>query len=151
MAYIINGRGDLDAAPKDVRDRFLSRLASTINKYTWDGSDWNLTQDESSIQRFGFTADDFPNAPVPEKPNYDPDERELKQRSAQIRQERDDLLVMRVDPIVSNPLRYEDLTETEKQEIRDYRTALLDVPQQTGFPNDVDWPAVPSALQVEES
>ena len=132
-----------------MRDRFLSRLASTINKYKWDGSDWNLTQDESSIQRFGFTADDFPNAPIPEKPNYDPDERELEQRAAQIRQERNDLLIAQVDPIVSNPLRFEDLTETEKQEIRDYRTALLNVPQQTGFPDDVDWPAVPAIIAEE--
>src|SRR6056297_2988842 len=75
-SMIINTRKDLDAAPDDVREQFLNRLASTINKHVWDGSEWVLKQDETSIARFGFTAADFPEAPVPEVPGYNPDKQE---------------------------------------------------------------------------
>ena len=40
-----------------------------------------------------------------------------------------------VDPVVTNPLRWEELSEEEQTEIKNYRQYLLDVPQQTDFPN----------------
>jgi len=89
---IINTRKDLDAAPDDVREQFLNRLASTINKHVWDGSEWVLQQDETSIARFGFTAVDFPDAPVPEVPDYNPDDRALEQEASEVRSQRDALL-----------------------------------------------------------
>ena len=75
---IINNRKDLDAAPDDVRDRFLASLAGSINKYVWDGSDWVLEQNTTEIERFDFTLDDFPDAPVPPEPDYNPDEKEVQ-------------------------------------------------------------------------
>lgn len=45
-----------------------------------------------------------------------------------IRSQRDLLLITEVDPIVSNPLRWESLTAEKQQEWRDYRQALLDLP-----------------------
>lgn len=57
------------------------------------------------------------------------------------RHRRDKYLGMYVDTI--NPIRWETLTEQEKQEIKDYRQALLNVPQQSGFPTDIDWPVPP--------
>ena len=50
-----------------------------------------------------------------------------------------------------NPLFWEDLTEEQMQALREYRRALLDVPQQEGFPwdgdlNAVPWPEKPSFL-----
>jgi hypothetical protein len=65
------------------------------------------------------------------------------EKAAGVRAERDDLLLHVVDPMVSNPLRWEELSESEQQAWRDYRTALLNVPQQAGFPNSVTWPTAP--------
>lgn len=76
---IINNRKDLDAAPDDVRQRFIAGLAASINKYVWNGSEWTLEQNTTDIERFDFTLDDFPDAPVPEMPDYNPDERALEQ------------------------------------------------------------------------
>ena len=59
-----------------------------------------------------------------------------------MRQERDNILTTVVDPLVSNPLRWADLSSDKQAEWATYRTALLDVPQQAGFP-DVTWPTVP--------
>src|SRR5690625_2098366 len=57
-----------------------------------------------------------------------------------------DGLLRELDSIVSNPLRWCGFTEAEQQELADYRQALLDVPQQSGFPDDIDWPQKPGVL-----
>jgi hypothetical protein len=44
------------------------------------------------------------------------------------------------------PMWWESLTAEQQQEVRDYRQALLDVPQQPGFPADVTWPEPPQWL-----
>jgi len=48
-----------------------------------------------------------------------------------------------VDPIVSNPLRWADMTAEQQKNWADYRTALLNVPTQSGFPHNVSWPVKP--------
>lgn len=60
-----------------------------------------------------------------------------------IRAQRDRILVTAVDPLVSNPLRWADLTAEKQQAWADYRLALLDIPQQAGFPANVIWPVKP--------
>lgn len=76
-----------------------------------------------------------------------PSQEELDATTAsQVRYDRDQRLVSEVDPIVSNPLRWGDLSEQEQTEVSAYRTALLDVPQQSGFPNTISWPTKPSCL-----
>src|SRR5690625_4921630 len=62
-----------------------------------------------------------------------------EQLEEQARAKRDGLL-RELDAIVSNPLRWNEFTEAEQQELALYRQALLDVPQQEGFPDDIDWP-----------
>lgn len=62
--------------------------------------------------------------------------------SDQLRGERDNLLV-EVDAFVGNPLRWATLSAEQQGAWADYRQALLDVPQQAGFPNDVVWPVKP--------
>jgi len=59
------------------------------------------------------------------------------------RQERNELLEMNVDPIASNALRWNDMTDAKRTEWTNYRQALLDVPEQSGFPNDITWPTKP--------
>jgi hypothetical protein len=62
----------------------------------------------------------------------------------EVRDERDLLLVELVDPIVTNPLRWADLTDSKQAEWTQYRTDLLNVPEQSGFPNSVNWPTKPT-------
>ena len=134
---IINNRKDLDAAPNDVRDRFLVSLAGSINKYAWDGTEWVLEQNTTEIERFGFTLEDFPDAPVPEKPDYNPDQRQLEQEEDEVRTQRDALLA------ASDWAVLPDAPVADAQAWKDYRQALRDVPQQAGFPTDINWPTKP--------
>jgi len=60
-----------------------------------------------------------------------------------IRNNRNDLLIA-VDRV--NPVWYSTLTSEQQQELQAYRQALLDVPEQSGFPSDVTWPAKPAWL-----
>ena len=60
--------------------------------------------------------------------------------AADIRAIRDAKLSTEVDPLVSNPLRWAGLSAEQQQAWADYRQALLDVPEQEGFPRNVIWP-----------
>lgn len=71
------------------------------------------------------------------------DYRTEEEKSQDIRITRNMLLETDVDPVVTNPLRWNDLTAEKQQEWIDYRQALLDVPQQATFPNEVTWPIKP--------
>jgi hypothetical protein len=74
-----------------------------------------------------------------------PTQAELEaEAAAQARDKRDSILATVVDPLVSNPLRWADLTAGKQTEWSTYRTDLLGVPQQSGFPNSVAWPQEPS-------
>ena len=59
------------------------------------------------------------------------------------RQHRNQLLSI-VDRV--NPIWYNSLTVEQQQALAVYRQHLLDVPQQTGFPESVEWPAKPTWL-----
>ena len=59
------------------------------------------------------------------------------------RYQRNQRLENEVDPIVTNPLRWADLTTEKQNEWTQYRTDLLNVPQQAGFPNTINWPTKP--------
>ena len=67
------------------------------------------------------------------------DERE----SNNVRTKRDSLLQNEVDPLVTNPLRWAELTTEQQNAWSQYRTDLLNVPQQAGFPNTITWPTKP--------
>jgi len=133
---IINDRKDLDAAPDDVRERFVNALAGSINKYVWNGSEWALEQNTSEIERFGFTLADFPDAPVPEMPDYNPDERQLEQEAEKVRTQRDALLSQ------SDWTQVPD-APVDQAAWAEYRQALRDVPEQAGFPTEITWPQKP--------
>mgnify|MGYP001495470229 CR=1 FL=1 len=59
------------------------------------------------------------------------------------RSKRDGLLVTVVDPIAGNALRWAALTSEQRTAWATYRTALLDVPAQAGFPSSITWPTAP--------
>ena len=58
-----------------------------------------------------------------------------EEKAVKVRAKRDLYLEVYVDPIVSNPLRWADLSEKEQQDIVNYRLYLLNIPEQSGFPN----------------
>lgn len=60
------------------------------------------------------------------------------------RHKRNNLLKQSVDRI--NPLRWETYTEQEKAQWTTYRKALLDIPEQSGFPRNIVWPLSPVSL-----
>ena len=61
----------------------------------------------------------------------------------QLRYDRDVKLQKEVDPIVTNPLRWGDLTTEKQQEFTNYRRALLDLPANTADPRNIVWPTKP--------
>lgn len=48
-----------------------------------------------------------------------------------------------VDPLANNILIWGDLTDAKQAEWTQYRTDLLNVPQQEGFPDNITWPIKP--------
>ena len=77
-------------------------------------------------------------------PYIPPTQEELDVKAAkQVRKQRHRLLATVVDPLVSNPLRWADLTQDQQQAWAAYRMELLNVPQQSGFPQNVIWPVAP--------
>lgn len=77
-------------------------------------------------------------------PYIPPTQAELDAAAATaVRQRRDTILATQVDPIVSNPLRWADLSAEQKAAWAAYRRALLDITAQSGFPHDVVWPVAP--------
>jgi hypothetical protein len=63
------------------------------------------------------------------------------QAGIQVRSQRDQLLSI-VDRV--NPIWYASLTADQQAELVAYRLSLLAVPQQSGFPTQVIWPAKPT-------
>ena len=58
----------------------------------------------------------------------------IEWKSAQVRELRNRYLREYVDPVVSNTLRWAELSDEQKQEYADYRRYLLDIPEQAEFP-----------------
>lgn len=105
--------------------------------YTLDPEDVDKTVDNNKLLK-EMSANEDVAAYVP------PTQEEIDTRLAEeIRHIRNNLLKTEVDPIAGNTLRWAELTDVEKQALSAYRQALLDVPQQSGFPNDVNWPESP--------
>jgi hypothetical protein len=78
-------------------------------------------------------------------PPAPPSNEQLAQRARDMR----GYLLQRLDTFVSNPLRWSGISEELQTQVATFRQALLDVPQQAGFPNDIVWPVAPSFLGIE--
>jgi len=105
--------------------------------YTLDPSDTDMTINNDDLLA-NMAANGDVAAYVP------PTQEELDaEAAAAIRRERDRRLTTSVDPIAGNALRWADLTLDQQQAWAAYRQALLDIPQQPGFPRDVVWPTKP--------
>ena len=103
--------------------------------YTLDPDDTDTTIDNDAIMALIGT--DFAAYVAPTQAELD------AAAAAYVRMERDNILSTVVDPIVSNPLRWADMTSEQQNAWAQYRTDLLNVPQQNGFPYDIVWPIKP--------
>ena len=65
-------------------------------------------------------------------------------RTETVAREQRDLLLSEIDRV--NPVWYATLSTEQQTALIAYRQALLDVPQQTGFPATVTWPTKPTWL-----
>jgi hypothetical protein len=70
-------------------------------------------------------------------------QKDLDQLTIAVREQRN-VFLNAVDKI--NPTWYASLTVEQQQQLQAYRAALLDIPQQAGFPESVEWPAKPTWL-----
>jgi hypothetical protein len=97
--------------------------------------DTDTTIDNDAVM--ALIGDDFAAYVPPTQAELDAD------AAAEVREKRDRRLVTEVDPIVSNALRWADLTAAKQAEWTQYRTDLLNVTDQAGFPHDITWPTKP--------
>jgi len=98
--------------------------------------DTDTTIDNDAVM--ALIGDDFAAYVAPTQAELD------AEAAAGVRVERNYKLAQEVDPVVSNPLRWADLTAAKQAEWTAYRTALLDITDQAGFPHNVTWPVQPS-------
>jgi hypothetical protein len=103
--------------------------------YTLDVTDTDMTVNNDDL--LSLIGSDFVAYTAPTQAELD------AQTASEARIMRDHLLQSEVDSIVSNPLRWADLTTEKQNEWAQYRTDLLNVPQQSGFPNTISWPTKP--------
>lgn len=96
-------------------------------------TDWNLRPLDDLVAEGIVEAEPKPE-PEPEPEPVDP--------AVEARDERDTKL-SEMDLIVSNPLRWSEMSDDLKKAYADYRQALLDVPQQPEFPEKINWPTPP--------
>lgn len=102
--------------------------------YTLDSSDTDTTINNDEV--LDLIGDDFA-AYVP------PTQAELDAAKAESVRSIRNALLLDVDSMVSNPLRWAELTSEQQSSWTQYRTDLLNVPQQYGFPYSVIWPTKP--------
>ena len=97
--------------------------------------DTDMTVDNSVL--LGLIGSDYAAYVAPTQAELD------AELAAGLRAERDQKLIMEVDPIAGNALRWAALTSADREAWADYREALLNITDQVGFPHDVIWPTKP--------
>lgn len=102
--------------------------------YTLDTTDTDTTINNDAVMSLIGT--DFTAYVPPTQAELDAAE------AASVRADRDGRL-LEVDAIAGNALRWAALDADTQATWATYRQALLDVPQQEGFPHDITWPTNP--------
>ena len=104
--------------------------------YTLNPDDTDMTVDNSVL--LTLIGSDYAAYVAPTQAELD------AELAASLRGQRDQKLAEEVDPVVTNPLRWAELTDAKQAEWTQYRTDLLNLPAQAGFPNTVTWPTKPT-------
>ena len=99
--------------------------------YALDPDDTDMTVDNSVL--LGLIGSDYAAYVAPTQAELD------AELAASLRAQRDDKLVNEVDPIVTNPLRWGELTDATQAAWTQYRTDLLNLPAQDGFHKTETW------------
>lgn len=107
-------------------------------EYTIDPNDTDETVSNSYLTTQMQENDDVAAYVAPTQEEIDASNAE------KIRMRRNAMLASIVDPIVSNPLRWDGLTSEQQTEMQTYRTELLNVTDQETFPTSVIFPTAPS-------
>jgi len=102
--------------------------------YTLDPNDTDTTINNDEVMALIGT--DFTAYVAPTQEELD------AAAAAQVRSDRD-VRLLEVDAVAGNALRWAALDAVTQSEWATYRQALLDVPQQAGFPHNVTWPTKP--------
>ena len=105
--------------------------------YTLDPADTDMTVNNDDLLAAMALAGDVAAYVPPTQAELD------AAKAAQVRAEREQRLHT-VDAIAGNALRWAALDADTQAAWATYRQALLDLPQQAGFPNGVTWPASPT-------
>jgi len=108
--------------------------------YTLDMSDEDMTVDNEVLLAEIMEAGNITPYVAPPEPTQEEIDEEV---AAGVRRERNAILQGVVDPFVTNPLRWGSLTEAEQTEVSNFRAALLDLPNQEGFPYTHTMPETP--------
>ena len=108
--------------------------------YTLDPADEDQTIDNDALR--ALIGSDFEAYVAPTQEELDQEAEE------NVRGLRDYLLVHHVDPIVSNTLRWADMTTEKQSAWTAYRQDLLDITNQGGFPHNVVWPTSPDPIPL---
>ena len=103
--------------------------------YTLDPADEDQTIDNDALR--ALIGSDFEAYVAPTQEELDQEAEE------EVRGLRDYLLFSHVDPIISNSLRWADMTTEKQNAWTAYRRDLLNITDQEGFPHNVVWPTSP--------
>ena len=118
---IINDRQDFDALPKAEQDTFKARLAAGIYGWSWQDGDWVQTTNTASLEQFGFTVEDFPDAPVPDKPTSNPDEDAKAEALSEAKRNRAAAYTAEADPLFFKAQRGEATMEAWEAKVEEIR------------------------------
>lgn len=103
--------------------------------YTLNHNDRDMTINNDDL--FSLIGNDFAAYVPPLQSEIDAKEAEF------VREERDFLLEFEVDRMAGNTLRWNALTDEQRAAWTQYRTDLLNISNQAGFPHNVTWPVKP--------
>ena len=123
--------------------------------YTGNGGIVSASRDASALYPEGTSVTEF-ETKLLDKEIYDRNfkvnlltmtlEEIIRPLDEQLREQRD-MLLQELDGLAANPLRWNSFSVDQQEQLAQYRQALLDVPQQAGFPDNVSWPMRPNFIQ----
>lgn len=96
---IINSKDDLNYLSDQERETFKSRLSKSIYGWDWSEGEWVQTVNTATIEQFGFTISDFPDAPKPDMPAFNPDEQETERQNKEAEENRQSAYRDESDPL----------------------------------------------------
>lgn len=143
MSYVYRNAKYINAEGTRIDCELDLDIETDWTPYTLDISDTDMTiNNEVLLEQMKENNDIAPYVP-PEPPTQEEIDAE---NALLIRERRKMLLITLVDPVVSNPLRWSELTELQQSEVQQYRLDLLAITDQETFPTSVSWPTTPTIL-----